>query len=73
MTKRTATRIQAFKVKGPQRPEARAQVYKASTRIPARELLEWLGTDGDVLMVRVLWKREPYLIWKDDWEVAPEE
>ena len=73
MTKRTATKIQAFKVKGRQpNVEARAQVYKASTTIPAKELVEWFGTDGDALMVRVSWRQEPYLIWKDDWDAAPE-
>ena len=71
MTKRTAAKIQAFRVKEPQPiVHARAQVYKVSTTIPAKELVEWLGTDGDVLMVRVTWKREAYLIWKDDWESA---
>ena len=74
MTKRTASKIQAFKVRGRQPIlDARAQVYKASTTIPAKELLGWLGTDGDLLMVRITWKREPYLIWKDDWETAKEE
>ena len=29
-------------------------------------------TDGDALMVRVTWRQEPYLIWKDDWDAAPE-
>ena len=73
MTKRTATKIQAFRVRGRQPiVEARAKVYKASTTIPARERLEWIGTDGDALMVRVTWKREPYLIWKDDWDAAQE-
>jgi hypothetical protein len=73
MTRQTATKIQAFRVKGRQPiVGARAQVYKASTTIPAKELMEWLGTDGDALMVRVTWKREPYLIWKDDWEAARE-
>jgi len=44
MTKRTDTKIQAFKVKGRQpNVDARAQVYKASTKIPAKELVEWLG------------------------------
>jgi hypothetical protein len=73
MTKRTAAKIQAFRVKGRQPiVEARAQVYRESTTIPAKELVEWLGTDGDALMVRVTWKREAYLIWKDDWEAAAE-
>ena len=70
MTKRTAAKIQAFRVKERPIVHPRAQVYKASTTIPAKELVEWLGTDGDVLMVRVTWKREAYLIWKDDWESA---
>ena len=73
MTKRTAAKIQAFKVKEPQPiVHARAQVYRASTTIPAKEVIEWLGTDGDALMVRVTWKREAYLIWKDDWDAALE-
>jgi hypothetical protein len=74
MTKRTAARIQAFRVKGRQPiVDARAQVYRESTTIPAKELVEWLGTDGDPLMVRVTWKREAYLIWLDNWDAASEE
>ena len=73
MTKRTAAKIQAFRVKDRQpRAEERARVYNASTAIPARELVEWIGSDGDALMVRVTWKRELYLIWKDDWDAALE-
>jgi hypothetical protein len=73
MTKRTAAKIQAFRIKAAAaRVDARAQVYRESTTIPAKEVVEWLGTDGDPLMVRVTWKRAAYLIWKDDWEAAPE-
>jgi hypothetical protein len=74
MTKRTARKIQAFKIRERQPiVNGRVPVYKASTTIPAKELVDWIGEDGDVLMVRVTWKRESYLIWKDDWEAASEE
>ena len=74
MTKRTARKIQAFRVRDRQPiVDGRAPAYKASTTIPAREVVDWLGDDGDVLMVRVKWKREAYLIWKDDWEAARQE
>jgi hypothetical protein len=64
MTKRTAARIQAFRVKGRQPiVDARAQVYRESTTIPAK----------NPLMVRVTWKREAYLIWLDNWDAASEE
>jgi hypothetical protein len=74
MTRRTARKIQAFKVRTHQpEVEGRAPTYRASTVIPARELVEWVGDDGDILMARVQWKRELYLIWKDDWQACEEE
>jgi hypothetical protein len=73
MTKRTARKIQAFRVRDRQPiVNGRVPVYKASTTIRAGELVDWVGEDGDVLMVRVAWRRESYLIWKDDWEAAAE-
>ena len=73
MTRQTIRKIQAFKVRD-NHPvvNGRVTVYKASTTIPVKELVDWVGEDGDPLMVRVAWKRESYLIWKDDWEAASE-